>query len=135
MHPSASFIHRHGKVDTWDNTDFRAAVQATGKKQVVLAGITIDVSTVSHPRSQTLNEAIMQVCTAFLALSLRDAGYSVWANSDASGTFDKKTAQDANDHMRAAGVQVVSMFAVALELMRDWRSTPRTPEMMPFFDQ
>ncbi|KIP07886.1 hypothetical protein PHLGIDRAFT_12964 [Phlebiopsis gigantea 11061_1 CR5-6] len=117
MHPTAPFIHRHGEVDAWDNTDFRAAVQATGKKQVVLAGITTDV------------------CTAFLALSLRDAGYSVWANSDASGTFDVKTAQDANDRMRAAGVQVVSMFAVALELMRDWRNTPGTPEMMPFFDQ
>ena len=36
--------------------------------------------------------------------------------------------------LRDAGVQVLSMFAVALELMRDWRSTPGTPEMMPFFD-
>lgn len=76
----------------------------------------------------------LQVCTAFLALSLREAGYSVWANSDASGTFDKKTASDANDRMRAAGVQVVSMFAVALELMRDWRDTPGTTELLPFFD-
>lgn len=70
-----------------------------------------------------------------MALSLRDAGYSVWANSDASGTFDVKTAQDANDRMRAAGVNVVSMFAVTLELMRDWRDTPGTPEMLPYFDQ
>lgn len=76
-----------------------------------------------------------QVCTAFLALSLRDEGYSVFANSDASGTFDAKTAGDANDRMRGAGVQVLSMFAVALELMRDWRSTPGASEMLPFFDR
>ena len=75
------------------------------------------------------------MCTAFLALSLRDAGYTVFANSDASGTFDIKTAQDANDRMRAAGVQVLSMFAVSLELMRDWRHTPGAPEMLPFFDR
>ena len=56
-------------------------------------------------------------------------------NADASGTFDVKTGQDANDRMRAAGVQVLSMFAVACELMRDWRNTPGTPELLPFFDK
>ena len=58
----------------------------------------------------------------------------MYAHSDASGTFDVRTAQDANDRMRAAGVHVLSMFAVACELMRDWRSTPGAKEMMPFFD-
>ena len=37
--------------------------------------------------------------------------------------------------MRAAGVQVLSMFAIACELMRDWRSTPGAPELLPFFDK
>lgn len=74
------------------------------------------------------------MCTTFLALSLVEAGYSVFANSDASGTFDVKTASEANDRMREAGVQVLSMFAVACELMRDWRNTPGTKEMMPFFE-
>ncbi|KAI0340432.1 ycaC protein [Trametopsis cervina] len=117
LHPNAPFIKRNGEVNAWDNPDFKAAVKATGKKQVILAGITTDV------------------CTAFLALSLRAEGYSVFANSDASGTFNTKTAQDANDRMRAAGVQVLSLFAVSLELMRDWRNTPGTKEMLPFFDQ
>jgi hypothetical protein len=76
-----------------------------------------------------------QVCTAFLALSLRDEGYTVFANSDASGTFNVKTAQEANDRMRAAGVHVLSLFAVACELMRDWRNSPGQKEMLPFFDQ
>ncbi|TBU43081.1 ycaC protein [Dichomitus squalens] len=116
MHPDAPHIKRQGEVNAWDNADFRAAVEATGKKQVILAGITTDV------------------CTAFLALSLVEAGYTVFANSDASGTFDVKTATEANQRMRKAGVQVLSMFAVALELMRDWRNTPGTKEMMPFFD-
>lgn len=78
--------------------------------------------------------AASQVCTAFLALSLRAEGYTVFANSDASGTFDAKTALDANDRMRAAGVQVLSLFAVACELMRDWRNTPGAKELLPFFD-
>ena len=45
MHPTAPYIKRNGEVNAWDNLDFRAAVEATGKKQVVLAGITTDVST------------------------------------------------------------------------------------------
>lgn len=59
----------------------------------------------------------------------------MYANSDASGTFDLRTAQDANDRMRAAGVHVLSMFAIACELMRDWRNTPGAPELLPFFDK
>ncbi|THH32745.1 hypothetical protein EUX98_g1449 [Antrodiella citrinella] len=117
LHPNAPFIKRNGEVNAWDNPDFQAAVKATGKSQVIIGGITTDV------------------CTTFLALSLRDAGYSVFANSDASGTFDVKTASDANDRMRAAGVQVLSLFAIASELMRDWRNTPGAPQLMPYFDK
>ncbi|TFK84549.1 Isochorismatase hydrolase, partial [Polyporus arcularius HHB13444] len=119
MHPDAAFIKRNGKVNAWYNADFRKAVEATGKTQVILAGITTDV------------------CTSFLALSLVDAGYTVFANSDASGTFNVRTAEDANSRMCAAGVQLLSTFAVALELiiMRDWRSTPGAPELLPFFNK
>ena len=44
MHPKAAFVKRHGEVNAWDNTEFRKAVQATGRNQVIIAGITTDVS-------------------------------------------------------------------------------------------
>ncbi|KAI0790082.1 ycaC protein [Abortiporus biennis] len=117
MFPNSPFIRRNGEVNAWDNADFKKAVQSSGKKQVILAGITTDV------------------CTAFLALSLREAGYTVFANSDGSGTFNSRVALEANDRMRNAGVNVLSMFAIACELMRDWRNTPGAKEMLPFFDK
>jgi len=43
MYPNSTLIKRQGEVDAWDNADFRAAVEATGKKQVIVAGITTDV--------------------------------------------------------------------------------------------
>ncbi|KAF7506707.1 hypothetical protein GJ744_011536 [Endocarpon pusillum] len=117
MHPQAPYIQRNGEVNAWDNAEFRAAVEATGKQQVVLAGIVADV------------------CTAFLALSLREAGYSVWANTDASGTFTPKLAEDANRRMEQAGVHLMGTFAIATDLMRDWRNTPGSAEVLPFLDQ
>ncbi|KAJ7155538.1 Isochorismatase-like protein [Mycena crocata] len=116
MHPNAPYIKRQGEVNAWDNSDFRAAVKATGKKQVIMAGIVTDV------------------CTTFLALSLVEEGYTVFANADASGTFNAQVAANANDRMRAAGVNVVSQFAVTTDLMRDWRNTPGALEMLPYYD-
>lgn len=102
--------------DHLDNPDFRAAVRATGKKQIILAGI------------------VTEVCTSFLALSLRAEGYEVFANTDASGTFNDKLAADANRRMEAAGVHLMGMFGIAMDLMRDWRNTPGAAEVLPFLD-
>ena len=91
MYPDAPLIKRNGEVNAWDNADFRKAVEATGRKQVILGGI------------------VTEVCTMFLALSLREAGYSVWANTEASGTATPKLAEDANRRMENAGVHLVSL--------------------------
>ena len=69
------------------------------------------------------------------ALAMKAANYSVFVHSDASGAFDEHSASNAKDRLRAAGVDVLSTFALALGLMRDWRGTPGAPEMLHFFDR
>jgi H2-forming N5,N10-methylenetetrahydromethanopterin dehydrogenase-like enzyme len=87
----------------------RISVEATGKKQVILAGIVTEVcKSCYRPRIPVKRSADLPLGTAFLALSLREAGYSVWANSDASGTFTPILAEDANSRMEQAGVHLVS---------------------------
>lgn len=44
MYPNAPFIHRQGEVNAWDNPDFRAAVEAANKTQIILGGIVTEVS-------------------------------------------------------------------------------------------
>lgn len=44
MHPNAPFVHRQGEVNAWDNPEFRAAVRATNKTQIIMGGIVTDVS-------------------------------------------------------------------------------------------
>ena len=43
MYPDAPLIKRQGEVDAWDNPEFRKAIEDTGKKQIIMAGITTDV--------------------------------------------------------------------------------------------
>ncbi len=47
MYPGAPLIKRQGEVDAWDNADFRAAIKATNRTQIIIAGIVTDVCTCS----------------------------------------------------------------------------------------
>ncbi|KAM5529833.1 hypothetical protein FOXYSP1_17677 [Fusarium oxysporum f. sp. phaseoli] len=117
MHPDAPLVQRQGEVNAWDNQEFRDAVKAANKSQIIMAGITTDA------------------CTTFLALSLREEGYSVWANVEASGTTSPLVSDISNDRMAKAGVHTASLFSIACDLMRDWRNTPGAKEMIPWLDK
>ena len=130
MYPDVTIVRRGGEINAWDNADFRAAVKATGKKQVIVGGITTDVSRFSCKSYGYVifnPKIVTQVCTMFVSLSLLEAGYTVFANADASGTFDARAADLANARMRDAGVYVIPQFAVAADLQRDWRNPPGIP--------
>lgn len=43
MYPDAPLIKRQGEVDAWDNADFRDAIRAANKSQIIMAGIVTDV--------------------------------------------------------------------------------------------
>ncbi|KAF3904368.1 hypothetical protein AA313_de0209136 [Arthrobotrys entomopaga] len=117
MYPDAPLIQRNGQVSAWDNEDFKAAVKATNRTQIIVGGIVTDV------------------CTAFLALALREEGYSVWANVEASGTTTSLIRDISNDHMRSAGVNVVSLFYIICDLMKNWNNTPGALTILPWLDQ
>ncbi len=102
--PKAPFIARPGQINAWDNEDFVKAVKATGKRQLIIAGV------------------VTEVCVAFPALSALEEGFEVFVVTDASGTFNEITRNAAWDRMSAAGAQLMTWFGVACELHRDWRN-------------
>lgn len=102
--PDAPYIARPGNINAWDNPDFVAAVKATGKKQLIIAGV------------------VTEVCVAFPALSAIEAGFDVFVITDASGTFNPITRDAAWDRISQAGAQLLSWFGAACELHRDWRN-------------
>lgn len=102
--PDAPYIARPGQINAWDNEDFTKAVKATGRKQLIIAGV------------------VTEVCVAFPALSAMAEGYDVFVVTDASGTFNEITRNAAWARMAEAGAQMLSWFGVACELHRDWRN-------------
>jgi len=104
IHPDAPFIPRPGQINAWDNEDFVKAVKATGKKQLIIAGV------------------VTEVCVAFPALSALAEGFVVFVITDASGTFNELTRDAAWDRMSKAGAQLMTWFGMACELHRDWRN-------------
>ncbi|WP_459502680.1 isochorismate family cysteine hydrolase YcaC [Bacillus sp. C1] len=104
LFPDAPKIARPGQINAWDNEEFVRAIEATGKKQLIIAGVVTDV------------------CVAFPALSAINAGYEVFVVTDASGTFSKQVADAALMRMAHGGVQLMNWFSVAAELQRDWRN-------------
>lgn len=104
MFPDAPYIARPGQINAWDNADFVKAVKATGKKQLIIAGV------------------VTEVCVAFPALSALEEDFDVFVITDASGTFNHLTRDAAWDRMSSAGAQLMSWFGAACELHRDWRN-------------
>ncbi len=102
--PDAPYIARPGQINAWDNEDFVKAVKATGRKQLIIAGV------------------VTEVCVAFPALSAIAEGYEVFVVTDASGTFNEITRHSAWDRMAASGAQLMTWFGLACELHRDWRN-------------
>ncbi|MEG0344142.1 MAG: isochorismate family cysteine hydrolase YcaC [Acinetobacter sp.] len=104
MFPDAPFIPRPGQINAWDNEDFVKAVKATGKKQLIIAGV------------------VTEVCVAFPALSALEEDFEVFVITDASGTFNALTRDSALDRVSSAGAQLMTWFGMACELHRDWRN-------------
>ncbi|AHA16199.1 TPA: hydrolase [Pseudomonas aeruginosa] len=104
LFPQAPYIARPGNINAWDNEDFVKAVKATGKKQLIIAGV------------------VTEVCVAFPALSALEEGFEVFVVTDASGTFNEVTRDAAWTRMVAGGAQLMNWFGVACELHRDWRN-------------
>jgi nicotinamidase-related amidase len=102
----ADRIKRAGIVNAMHDENFSNAVKATGRKKVVVAGITTEV------------------CVVFSVLQLLDEGYEVQVVADASASFTKIGDDAALRRMEQAGAVITSTAQIISELAIDW-TTPR----------
>lgn len=107
----AARIKRSGIVNAMDDEAFATAVKATGRKNLVLAGVTNDV------------------CTVYPALTLVGLGYQVQVVADAGGSPSKIADDIALRRMERAGVTLTSTNQLIAELAGSW-STPEGGQLV-----
>lgn len=98
----AQYVPRKGEISAWDNADFVKAVEATGRKTLVIAGVWTSV------------------CVAFPALQAKADGYKVYYVSDASGDPSVMASQTTLARLTAAGIIPVTTNVVLCEFQRTW---------------
>ncbi|MGB6977161.1 MAG: isochorismatase family protein [Gammaproteobacteria bacterium] len=88
-------------VNAWDDRRVCDAIEKTGRKKLIMTGITTDV------------------CLAFPAITAVGKGYDVYAIIDASGAFTVKQGELGVTRMSQAGVKTVGYSNVVVEMLKD----------------
>ncbi|WP_280397349.1 hydrolase [Nocardia carnea] len=99
--PGVPDIDRTG-VNSWEDDEFRTAIQDTGRRKIVMAGLWTEV------------------CLAFPTLDMLREGYEIYPVIDAVGGVSTVTHETAIERMVQAGAQPITSLAFGCELMRNW---------------
>lgn len=100
------------RVSTNAWADIRPAVEATGRRVLLMAGLWTEV------------------CLAQTALSAIEDGYTVYFISDCSGGVTREAHEDAKQRMLQAGATGINWVAVAAEWTPDF-TTPEREAILP----
>jgi nicotinamidase-related amidase len=100
----AARVKRPGVVDAWMYEPFKQAVLATGKRRLIIAGLTNDV------------------CTVYPAISAVEDGFDVQVVADAGGSPTKAADDIALARMARHNVTITSTNQLLAELATDWAS-------------
>ena len=97
-------VKRVGIVNAWADPKFKAAVEATGRKNLIMGGVTTDI------------------CLIFPSMSAVEEGFTVLAVMDASGSSYEIQEEMARRRMERAGVVLTTTNTMVAELVQDWSS-------------
>lgn len=89
------------KINAWEDPRVVAAIAKTGRKQLVVAGVSLEI------------------CATYPALSAKAAGYDARVVLDASGTFTEAKRIAGLARLAGAGIPVMDYASVAVEMLGD----------------
>jgi nicotinamidase-related amidase len=88
-------------VSVWDDPKVTAAIEATGRKKLIIAGLSLEV------------------CGAFQAITALGKGYDAYVAVDACGTFSQTKREAGLLRMQQAGVIVSDYATLMVEILKD----------------
>jgi nicotinamidase-related amidase len=98
--PDIKIIDRN-TVNAWDDPRVAAAIEATGRKKLIFAGVSLEV------------------CAAFPAITAIGRGFEAYVPVDACGTFSQAKHETGLLRMQQAGVILSDYATLAIEILKD----------------
>lgn len=89
-------------MNSWEDVNFRKAIEATGRKKIVLAGLWTEV------------------CVSFPTIQMIAEGYEIYVPTDACGDITTEAHERAVQRIIEAGAVPMTSFQYMFELQRDW---------------
>jgi nicotinamidase-related amidase len=109
--PDSTEIDRT-QINSWEDVEFRRAVEATGRKKLIMTALWTEV------------------CLAFPTLDALSEGYEVYPVVDAVGGTSPEAHRAGLERVVQAGAQPISWVSLACELQRDWARIDTVPDVV-----
>jgi nicotinamidase-related amidase len=100
------------QINSWEDVEFRQAVEATGRKKLVMAALWTEV------------------CLTFPTLDALREGFEVYPVVDAVGGTSPEAHRAGLERIVQAGAQPISWVSLACELQRDWGRMETVPDVV-----
>jgi nicotinamidase-related amidase len=99
-------------VNSWEDSDFLAAVRATGRRKLIFCALWTEV------------------CMAFAALDALSEGYEVYPVIDSIGGTSVEAHRAGIERVVLAGAVPIGWVSLACELQRDWNRLETVPQLV-----
>jgi nicotinamidase-related amidase len=100
------------QINSWEDVEFRRAVEATGRKKLIMTALWTEV------------------CLAFPTLDALRHGFEVYPVVDAVGGTSPEAHRAGLERVVQAGAQPISWVSLACELQRDWARVATVPDII-----
>ncbi len=114
--PGQPVVER-SSMNAWDDAGFRKAIEATGRKNIILTGLWTEV------------------CVTWPAISMLAAGYTTYVVEDCCGATSSAAQDAALSRMVQAGAIRLTTVAALLEWQRDWANHEHYDALMGILKQ
>jgi nicotinamidase-related amidase len=99
--PEQKIIDRTA-INAWIDSNFRKAIEATGRKKIVISGLWTEA------------------CVLFPTMDMLKAGYEVYVPTDACGDVSKEAHERSVQRLIQAGAVPITSLQLLFELQQDW---------------
>jgi nicotinamidase-related amidase len=104
-------------MNSWDSQEFRKAIEATGRKNILMTGLWTEV------------------CICWPTIEMLGAGYNIYVVDDCCGATSPAAQEAALSRMVQAGAVRLTTIGALLEWQRDWKNKEHYNALMGLLKQ